>query len=515
MTQQKKIPSDLEEKIQSIAGDIYIQIEDKVSALMVSCSTPTEISSDIVEEHITYQTLKKELDHSNDELQKSKKLMLKDATKIKALLASIEASKKEEKKLNEKVAKLEIVEGDLAKTEKNKANALDVQTKKISELTLQLKNTTSELDFLKVELNQQSESTQQKLSAEQSTVKQYQSDIISLKQHINGLEQELIQEKTKAEQLSVELKKLSKTIENSKGNLITEKANTEQVSLQAAQLKSDVARLTNNILENEKLVKDSRTLLESERKAKSDMQNKHLLEISSLKQSIDKHRIEIESLINNHDQSQTQINTLTSSLKASEESNKEQKVLLTDMKNNHEVALASLQDALTQEQNVVKELENKNVDYITVIETKDNAHKSTVDTYEKSINEQKNEVTQLTQKVKLSEQTLVKLKHENNELTSSHEKTKKSVESYQQEISNLKEKQDSAVQKYSSMQSRVEANKTKQEIEFNKARDTIKYLRDENLELNTKLDQQVSELEDKIREYRLRFEYAQKQLNTK
>ena len=62
---------------------------------------------------------------------------------------------------------------------------------------------------------------------------------------------------------------------------------------------------------------------------------------------------------------------------------------------------------------------------------------------------------------------------------------------------------------------RVEANKTKQEAEFNKARDTIKYLRDENLELNTKLDQQVSELEDKIREYRLRFEYAQKQLNTK
>ena len=55
-------------------------------------------------------------------------------------------------------------------------------------------------------------------------------------------------------------------------------------------------------------------------------------------------------------------------------------------------------------------------------------------------------------------------------------------------------------------------NKNKQELEYNKARETIKYLRDENSELNRKLDQQINELEDKLTEYRLRFEYAQKQL---
>ena len=54
--------------------------------------------------------------------------------------------------------------------------------------------------------------------------------------------------------------------------------------------------------------------------------------------------------------------------------------------------------------------------------------------------------------------------------------------------------------------------KEKQEVEYNKARETIKYLRDENLDLSTKLDQQVSELEGKLTEYRLRFEYAQKAL---
>ena len=55
-------------------------------------------------------------------------------------------------------------------------------------------------------------------------------------------------------------------------------------------------------------------------------------------------------------------------------------------------------------------------------------------------------------------------------------------------------------------------NKDKQEVEYNKARETIKYLRDENTELNRRLDQQISELEDKLTEYRLRFEYAQKEL---
>ena len=43
-------------------------------------------------------------------------------------------------------------------------------------------------------------------------------------------------------------------------------------------------------------------------------------------------------------------------------------------------------------------------------------------------------------------------------------------------------------------------------MEYNKARETIKYLRDENTELNLKLEQQVNALKDKLTEYRLRFD---------
>lgn len=45
----------------------------------------------------------------------------------------------------------------------------------------------------------------------------------------------------------------------------------------------------------------------------------------------------------------------------------------------------------------------------------------------------------------------------------------------------------------------------------NKACETIKYLSEENSELNHKLEQQINELEDKLTEYRLRFQYAEKQ----
>jgi hypothetical protein len=49
-------------------------------------------------------------------------------------------------------------------------------------------------------------------------------------------------------------------------------------------------------------------------------------------------------------------------------------------------------------------------------------------------------------------------------------------------------------------------------VEYNKARETITYLRDENTELNLKPEQQVNMLKDKLTEYRLIFDYAQKQL---
>ena len=72
MTQQKKTSSDLEEQIQSLAGDIYVQIEDKVSAFVANYSASTEITNDIVEEHATFQALKTEFAQLKVDLDKTK-----------------------------------------------------------------------------------------------------------------------------------------------------------------------------------------------------------------------------------------------------------------------------------------------------------------------------------------------------------------------------------------------------------------------------------------------------------
>ena len=80
-----------------------------------------------------------------------------------------------------------------------------------------------------------------------------------------------------------------------------------------------------------------------------------------------------------------------------------------------------------------------------------------------------------------------------------------SSEKLSQDLSQAKDAEQRAEQ-------RLQSAKDKFEQDNNNTRETIKYLRDENMALNTKLEEEVSELEDKLREYRLRFEYAQKQL---
>lgn len=90
----------------------------------------------------------------------------------------------------------------------------------------------------------------------------------------------------------------------------------------------------------------------------------------------------------------------------------------------------------------------------------------------------------------------------------------------QKEIEGLNSQVKLAQEGQENLLKRFNANREKQEKENDQVRDTIKNLRDENNELNTKNDEskakyleQIHELESKLTEYRLKFEYAQKQLS--
>ncbi|OKY25608.1 hypothetical protein [Thalassotalea sp. PP2-459] len=60
-----------------------------------------------------------------------------------------------------------------------------------------------------------------------------------------------------------------------------------------------------------------------------------------------------------------------------------------------------------------------------------------------------------------------------------------------------------------------QAKKYQQESEYAKARETIKSLRDENQALTATLTETINDFEQQVTEYRLRFEYAQKELAKK
>lgn len=113
------------------------------------------------------------------------------------------------------------------------------------------------------------------------------------------------------------------------------------------------------------------------------------------------------------------------------------------------------------------------------------------------------------------------------ELTERTEKSEAAFAKKQQEIVTLhesstlalKEKLQALEKEHDSTLSRFSLAKEKQEQENTLVRDTIKNLRHENNELkeqkskeSTELSDQVSLLEQKITEYRLKFEYAQKQI---
>jgi len=95
------------------------------------------------------------------------------------------------------------------------------------------------------------------------------------------------------------------------------------------------------------------------------------------------------------------------------------------------------------------------------------------------------------------------------------------IKLYQQEVIALKEQLTLAQEGQENMLSRFNNTREKQERENTQVRETIKYLRDENNSLinqhNEKEQQileQMAELETKVTEYRLKFEYAQKQLTS-
>lgn len=134
-------------------------------------------------------------------------------------------------------------------------------------------------------------------------------------------------------------------------------------------------------------------------------------------------------------------------------------------------------------------------------------------------NEQKKTLIEQEQAQAVSQQKITQLEKKNQELAGNLITEQSDLKLYQKEVESLKSQVKLAEEGQKNVLNRFNANRAKQEKDNDQVRETIKYLRDENSEMisqyNNKKAQfleQIHELESKLTEYRLKFEYAQKQL---
>ncbi|MGB1263730.1 MAG: hypothetical protein ACPG52_12530 [Cognaticolwellia sp.] len=461
MTDQKKLPSDIEENIQNLAGDIYLQIEDKITALLTSYSGNVEITPEIITAHPLFLALKKQQETQQQQATDSEKKSSAELIRLK------------EEKENQQV-KLSQLQEDLRNVEKlNSVTSTDsekILKDKLAENSRLTKQVTA--------LTQKNFKNQNLLKDTEVEITKVNKELKLLKKENQALEKN---DKAKAATLAVQNQQHSEL-----------QLKFERISGELEQLKAE---------QDSKALANKKTFSE-EQKQLSD-------KVITLEKSLENKTVSL----------QEQQDKLTSTI--SENKGLAEKVTNLQQKNQQQEKQLSLLE---------ERVHSEHIQHQKFLDKKDELAQQTETKHQQALAEKDSALKDLQQKVDktstdLTQQTekhAEQLTTESNKLAELQQVHDKALANAEQAEKTLSEKQ----QQLDVVQAELEAdkaatlknqqmhqeNKDKQEREYNKARETIKYLRDENSELSQKLEQQVSELEDKITEYRLRFEYAQKQL---
>ncbi|MEW6984216.1 hypothetical protein AAD001_16295 [Colwelliaceae bacterium 6471] len=625
MEEPQKLPSDLEEQIQSLAGDIYIQIEDKISSLLSAYPSKIDVTPELVEQHEHYQSLKSAQQTLVDQLEKSSlesNKQQQELAEIKTQLANREEELKNNAELNgakltdteqvlkdklaelsaaseqlkslkkseqKNIAELEATKAQLAdltaslsqhkekedslsKNDKAKAATLEIQNHKISELTNQLNNALAELELLKSEQSQSSDEKSESLANAQQQVAELNNQLAQAKEQVEKsiekqatltAQMESLQgkhqenstvQKSRETELLAEVEQLKASLQQSKadsaertsqlsGELSQEKLSSKQSEEKIAAQNTLIQQLK----DKEVKLLDSIKGLEEDKVSEEQTERELAAELVDTKQALDSREIELAEakgqLEQYKQQTQSLVDVISEKEKAEDEKTQEIyniKQLSKQQADEHQQALKSVQDKLTA---IEQQLENSKAEcqrLLALGEKKDRDLQTQAEKHQQDLSVHRDEVAKVTDKLRLVEEKHAKdelalqqmqeqiiktqstWQEQLDDITSQLEKTSLSLsesqalnEQYHNEVATVSAQLQAANDNADKIQQRYEAHRTKQELEYNKARETIKYLRDENLELNTKLEQQVSELEGKLTEYRLRFEYAQKQLEKK
>ncbi|MDO6446764.1 hypothetical protein Q4493_13350 [Colwellia sp. 1_MG-2023] len=518
MVEKNKIPKELDDKIQSLAGEIYVQIEEKVTKFFINQQKTNEITDEVIEKHPQYQLIadqlnleksknsalettlnktKKEFQEKSksleNTLQEQQQIITNNAEFNEVKLTDTEAALQEKMAENanlleqvkqltatnqqqqEQIANAESVtqeqqsqldtlrdsEKSAQKNAQAKSATLDVQNQQISELQNQLNISLAELAHIKAEQTQNSSSNKLALT-------EYQQRELAFKKQVEQATKDQKQSKALIDKLHLQLAEVEKTNQALQQNVIeqTEQLHSQEITITTNQQTFDdqIKQLTDAQAENDKF--------SAEKNA------------------------QINALQRDNEKVSTQLETAMASLEESNNKYNEQTKSLTTLKAEHlelQKNNGQLQQTIEQQKQQQAQADAK--------------------------------LTEMQQRIANSEaqhsknaQALMQLQQSYDNLATSFEQAKQEVDHFQIITENLTKDLEQATKNIEQNQQRYNAQiekRDKQEVEYSKARDTIKYLRDENAELSQKLENQISELETKLTEYRLRFEYAQKELAKK
>ncbi|MCJ8320489.1 MAG: hypothetical protein MJK12_12700 [Colwellia sp.] len=566
MVDKEKLSKDFEEQIQSLAGDIYIQVEEKVSSMVTSLVASQELTNEKVELHTHYISLKESQQKTQIESEQEKKLsaqQLENAKKeqvqlneklvaseteiknlkevngskqsdsevvlkekldeISALNIKLEAFIKQEPVTIEKIAasekqiqelvtnkaKLEQSEATLIKSDSAKVVALDLQSRQISELQLQVNNANSELEQAQLE----------------------QSKLIATKANDLG------QEKQQVIELNGKVEKLNEQIKLSEDKQKQVIESEEQHKKQTISLNEQITQLTEQLEVSAEKQKQASTSADEQQqvtiKALNKEQDALIAIIATHKEKEFANEEALKKNNNEADNTKQQIEKLTSELVTEKQKLDEQlKQLQTLKQENSEQdknqsvatdkvsALESANSELQMQRDSLQVEQQKSNDKLQLV-AKDYQEQISKLNDKQSVEEKRfitdsqllkdSHVALETEKQTLQAQLReLQEKVDGNEADLANKQT--SADQYQENLVSLEAQLKEAKSDYNNTQQRIDNAKAKFDSDSDQARETIKYLRDENHEITTKYEQRVGELEDKLTEFRLRFEYAQRQL---
>lgn len=448
MVDKNKLSKGIEEQIQGLASDVYIQVEEKLTHL-ITTAVAAEMSKNSEQQNKTLT--EKEQSLSKDFEQKDQAHQSEISRLTQALT---------EKELDAKTAQqnfqVELTQNTINYTE---------TIKQLESRVANLQKTTTEQHDAQQNGNEQLAQTLQ--STEQDLAQKIK-EIAKLKDQVSTL-------MNKESALNAELKTAN------------EQTQSHQTQLSEAVLAAKEQANKDTKVEIEGLIDKNQALEEKHTKLQEDMKKNSDETIKTL---------------------EAKITEQITQVKAEQQSKAELQQQLSVQQKASDTA----QDKINRIEQECKDYQLTITKLTEQAEQAKQAHQEEI----KTINDAGEEGKQLQV---AAQQNIIELEKIKATLEQQVANEQQDVQLYQQEVATLTEQLKVAQDGQESILERFNSTREKQEVENTKVRETIKFLRDENHELltaksaeTTEYTDKINELEHKLTEYRLKFEYAQKQL---